>query len=247
MNTRPCGSTGAATGAATGAVTGVFTGAGFAGGSPQAATIKTRIDRYARMVAATLPQPTGLAATLDSRPHPAIPLGMRRTPQPRVSLLTRAALLAALTAVACPKDEGQPTTTTTGSTGGDSSGDPTSTGSTGTPTTTGVTTIETIGDVSTTMLGSSGDTGTSSSTSSTGTGTTGIETGTTAASTGDTDTDTDSSSTTSGGGLGEGEICQDQPNACAPGLLCCYPCGIPDCMNKCIKADPQTMMCPLFP
>jgi hypothetical protein len=96
------------------------------------------------------------------------------------------------------------------------------------------------------MLGSSGDTGTS-----TGTGTTGLETGTTG-STGDTDTDTNTgtstgSSSTTGGGLGEGEICQDQPDACAPGLLCCYPCGIPDCMNKCIKADPQTMMCPLFP
>jgi len=168
---------------------------------------------------------------------------MRRTPHPRVSLLTRAALLASLAAVACPKDEGQPTTTTTASTGADSSGEPTTTGTTGTPTTTGITTIETIGDVSTTMLGSSGDTGTS-----TGTGTTGLETGTTASSTGDTDTGTSTgSSSTTGGGLGEGEICQDQPDACAPGLLCCYPCGIPDCMNKCIKADPQTMMCPLFP
>ena len=102
-------------------------------------------------------------------------------------------------------------------------------------------------DVATTMLGSSGDTGTSI-----GTGTTGLETGTTAGSTGDTDTDTDtgtstSSSSTTGGGLGEGEICQDQPDACAPGLLCCYPCGVPDCLNKCIKPDPQTMMCPLFP
>ena len=34
---------------------------------------------------------------------------------------------------------------------------------------------------------------------------------------------------------------------CAPGLRCCYPCGIPGCENKCIKPDPGTNMCPLFP
>ena len=76
-------------------------------------------------------------------------------------------------------------------------------------------------------------TGTTDSTGTgTGTDTTGTDTGT---------------GTTGGGGLGEGEVCQDNPDGCAPGLLCCYPCGIPDCMNKCIKPDPNTQMCPLFP
>ena len=242
MNTRPCGSAGGATGATTGAA--AFVGAGFAGagGSPQAAIIKaTRIDRYARMVAATLPQPTGPASTLDSRPGPAIPLGMRLSLHPRVPVLARAALLfLAIAAVACAKDPGG--TSTTGSSG-ESSGDTPTTGTTGTtgttnPTTTGITTIETIGDVSTTA------TSTSTGTTDTGTSTTTADTtGTTTTA----DTTSTSTSTTGGGGLGEGEICQDQPDACAPGLLCCYPCGVPDCLNKCIKPDPQTMMCPLFP
>ena len=86
-------------------------------------------------------------------------------------------------------------------------------------------------------------------TDSTGTGT-GTTTGTgTDTSTGTgTGTDTGTGTgTTGGGGLGEGEVCQDNPDGCAPGLLCCYPCGIPDCMNKCIKPDPNTQMCPLFP
>ena len=39
----------------------------------------------------------------------------------------------------------------------------------------------------------------------------------------------------------EGEACgtssADQDAgalACAPGLVCCYPCGIPDCVDRCI-------------
>ncbi len=95
--------------------------------------------------------------------------------------------------------------------------------------------------------GTTGDTGTSLASDTTLADTTGT-TGTTTGDTGTTTTgDTTGASTTGGGGLGEGEICQDNPDGCAPGLLCCYPCGIPDCMNKCIKPDPNTQMCPLFP
>jgi len=37
------------------------------------------------------------------------------------------------------------------------------------------------------------------------------------------------------------------PDGCAKGLLCCYPCGVPDCENQCMKPDPNTNECPLFP
>jgi hypothetical protein len=130
------------------------------------------------------------------------------------------------------------TDTSTGSTTAvtESSGtQPTS--STGAVTTTG----ETIADVTTDpSTGSTGDTG------STGTsGSTGLETGDTSGSSGSTSADTSSSG--GSGGIGENESCQDDPDGCKPGLLCCYPCGIPDCENKCIQPDPQTQMCPLFP
>ncbi|MBK7828572.1 hypothetical protein [Nannocystis sp.] len=142
----------------------------------------------------------------------------------------------------------------------DSNGPTTAAGSTTadtTPTTTAAgstsTTPTTEGSISGTTSGNSDsqttdpDTTTDASTTGTGTDTTG--TGTDATGTGtDTGTSTDASTgTTGGGGLGEGEVCQDNPDGCAPGLLCCYPCGIPDCMNKCIKPDPNTQMCPLFP
>jgi hypothetical protein len=32
---------------------------------------------------------------------------------------------------------------------------------------------------------------------------------------------------------------------CAPGMLCCYPCGIPDCMNMC--TTPVNGKCPMPP
>ena len=97
------------------------------------------------------------------------------------------------------------------------------------------TTTDPTGTGTGTTNGTGTDSGTGTATDS-GTDTTGTDTG--------TDTGT---GTTGGGGLGEGEVCQDNPDGCAPGLLCCYPCGVPDCMNKCIKPDPNTQMCPLFP
>jgi len=57
-----------------------------------------------------------------------------------------------------------------------------------------------------------------------------------------------------GGCAGVGEVCGTSEGdldagalPCRSGLVCCYPCGIPDCENKCIKPDPNTNMCPLFP
>lgn len=49
------------------------------------------------------------------------------------------------------------------------------------------------------------------------------------------------------GGLAEGEICEGAGAVCAPGLLCCYPGGIPGLMNRCIQPDRMTGRCPLFP
>ena len=45
---------------------------------------------------------------------------------------------------------------------------------------------------------------------------------------------------------GEGGACGNSPAdldanplPCAPGLVCCYPCGIPDCVDRCITpCDP---------
>ncbi len=48
-----------------------------------------------------------------------------------------------------------------------------------------------------------------------------------------------------GGGV-EGTLCTTS-SECAPGLLCCYPCGIPGCMNRCTRPLPGTMRCPLIP
>lgn len=36
------------------------------------------------------------------------------------------------------------------------------------------------------------------------------------------------------GGLGAGEVCTSSEE-CRSGLLCCYPCGIPDCENRCTE------------
>lgn len=47
------------------------------------------------------------------------------------------------------------------------------------------------------------------------------------------------------GGLPEGSDCTST-DECASGLACCYPCGIPDCHDKCIKPEPDGR-CPLFP
>jgi len=44
-------------------------------------------------------------------------------------------------------------------------------------------------------------------------------------------------SQTVGGRLGEGSVCTVDAE-CAPGLLCCYPCGIPDCDNVCTIPEP---------
>lgn len=41
-----------------------------------------------------------------------------------------------------------------------------------------------------------------------------------------------------GGGLGEGEVCTPDPDPCAPGLLCCYPCGVPGCEFRCSQPAP---------
>ncbi len=48
------------------------------------------------------------------------------------------------------------------------------------------------------------------------------------------------------GGLAAGSLCTAD-TMCAPGLLCCYPCGIPGCMNRCGAPDPHTGRCPLLP
>jgi hypothetical protein len=47
------------------------------------------------------------------------------------------------------------------------------------------------------------------------------------------------------GGAGAGSLCESD-SECAPGLKCCYPCGIPDCQNQCM-APMRNGMCPLFP
>ncbi len=157
-------------------------------------------------------------------------------------------------------DTGQNTVTIAGTGSGATEAtttDPTNGPTTVTPTTDAPTTEGSMSDSQNTTNPTTDTSATATTTDSTGTGTgttTGTGTGTTdATGTGmDTGTDTGSSTdtgtgTTGGGGLGEGEVCQDNPDGCAPGLLCCYPCGIPDCMNKCIKPDPNTQMCPLFP
>lgn len=148
-------------------------------------------------------------------------------------------------AVACggggSDDTGSAGTTTSGSTSGatssSSTDEPTSGGSTsGGGSSSGATTSGSTGDVTT----GDGSTGTGDAT----TGST--SDGTTGGSTGDGSTG-GSTGTTGGGDLPEGAVCQNMPDACAPGLLCCYPCGVPDCENKCLKPDPNTDMCPLFP
>jgi hypothetical protein len=53
-------------------------------------------------------------------------------------------------------------------------------------------------------------------------------------------------------GLQAGEVCQSDPQGCAPGLACCYPCGIQGCQNTCMEpcdpVEPWCMGgCPLFP
>ena len=189
----------------------------------------------------------GLAA-LDSRPDPAIPQGMR---------LSTTSLCLALLLVGCGDDKGGVTDTTSGP-DTSSTGSADTTGPTSEPTTTTATTAATS-DSSLASDVTLAETSVTSSTTDTTDGTTTSDaTGASSATTSGTDTTdgtgttsgtdtTDASSSTGGGGLGEDEVCQDDPDGCAPGLLCCYPCGVPDCLNKCIKPDPNTQMCPLFP
>ncbi len=49
-----------------------------------------------------------------------------------------------------------------------------------------------------------------------------------------------------GGGVGEGGLCGGEAGDCAAGLLCCYPCGIPGCANRCMPPD-RNGRCPLLP
>lgn len=48
-----------------------------------------------------------------------------------------------------------------------------------------------------------------------------------------------------GGGGGPGDLCGQSGGAdCAPGLVCCYPCGIPDCDWKCQEpCDAEEVWC----
>lgn len=46
------------------------------------------------------------------------------------------------------------------------------------------------------------------------------------------------------GGSPAGTLCGSTAE-CAAGLMCCYPCGIPGCSNRCIA--PMGGRCPLFP
>ncbi|MEJ7728387.1 MAG: hypothetical protein WKG00_04150 [Polyangiaceae bacterium] len=56
-----------------------------------------------------------------------------------------------------------------------------------------------------------------------------------------------------GGGAGEGEVCAGSViQTCATGLVCCYPCGIPDCDSLCsVPCSPDEPGCrggcPLVP
>jgi hypothetical protein len=166
--------------------------------------------------------------------------------------------LAVTLLLACGDDKGDDTTgvtspATTGApeTTGDTGSDPTVAQTSGTtvtttdaPDTTTTTTADPSSGGPDTTTSGAPDTTTSGDPGTTTTGAPDTTTGeTTEATTGDATDGT----TTKGGGLGEGEICQDMPDACAEGLKCCYPCGIPDCMNTCIKPDLMTGECPLFP
>lgn len=152
--------------------------------------------------------------------------------------------------LACGDKAGDTTGTQTTSGATDTStGSTTEPGSTTQPTssTTAVTTTgETIADVTTDPSTGTASTGTTATDTTGASGSTSLETGDTGSS-GSSGDSSDSSSSGGGGGIGEGESCQDDPDGCKPGLLCCYPCGIPDCENKCIQPDPQTQMCPQFP
>lgn len=154
---------------------------------------------------------------------------------------------------ACGDSKGDETDTTAGlTTTGVTAGGTTGAESTDAITSTDpFTTADSTAEPASTSAGSTtadpSTTTTDPGTTTTGPGTTTTDPGTTTGETGDTTDATTGDETTGGGGLGEGEICQDMPDACAKGLLCCYPCGVPDCMNQCIKPDPNTNMCPLFP
>jgi len=54
-----------------------------------------------------------------------------------------------------------------------------------------------------------------------------------------------------GEGLPEGAVCESDAQ-CAEGLLCCYPCGIQGCQNRCTAPCDETEPwcgggCPLYP
>jgi hypothetical protein len=61
----------------------------------------------------------------------------------------------------------------------------------------------------------------------------------------DAGTDAGADAGADGGGLAAGQLCGSD-GECATGLLCCYPCGIPGCMNRCGSPDPRTGRCPLL-
>jgi len=46
-------------------------------------------------------------------------------------------------------------------------------------------------------------------------------------------------------GLAEGEVCEQFTTSCIDPLLCCYPCGIPDCDHLC--TDTGGGSCPILP
>jgi len=98
-----------------------------------------------------------------------------------------------------------------------------------------------------TSSGTTGTTGAAGMTASTGaTGTTGSAGGAGAAGAGGT---SGSSGASGAGGTGQGDggandVCAND-SQCQTGFRCCYPCGIPGCMNQCLFTDGGR--CPLFP
>jgi hypothetical protein len=47
------------------------------------------------------------------------------------------------------------------------------------------------------------------------------------------------------GGGNQGAECSTDSD-CSQGLKCCYPCGIPNCHDQCLRPEPSGR-CPLYP